>query len=482
MPWTGARPASVDLVPVVLLTIVAAVLRVSQLHQSLLGDEVFTYQDIVGRSFAQVVTTVHTGGENSPPLFFVLAWASAHLADPSTWIRLPSFVLSSATVPLLYLLGRAVHGRLAGLIAAGCYAVAPFAVFYGIEARPYATMMFFVTLSTLAVLRAVRSGSRGWWLAYTLTAAAAAYSHYTAIFALAVQALWSLSVCRDRLGKAVFFNAAIVVLYLPWLPHLRGKALAVIGYLYPLGARRVLTDLLRPFPGHPAAPLRAIPTLVGLLVVAACLAAGAAALIARRRREAGPGGRRLAGSPGQVLMALMVFATPVGLLLYSLLDTDLWLPRGLSASLPAIVVAVGGLVAALPRKALVVALAALAVVLVAGTLRSYDAAYARGPFRAVATYLDRNAPPQDPVMIVSIVGTPAVQAQLHKPHKLESALASTWSAVPPGGTAYIGLDEQLMAIHKLFIPHHRGFAITSVKQFRAGYSLELLTYRRTAGS
>ena len=59
--------------------------------------------------------------------------------------------------------------------------------------------MFFIVLSTLALLRAVRPGaSRAWWGIYALAAAGAAYSHYTAIFVLAGQAIWSLWLARDR--------------------------------------------------------------------------------------------------------------------------------------------------------------------------------------------------------------------------------------------------------------------------------------------
>jgi 4-amino-4-deoxy-L-arabinose transferase-like glycosyltransferase len=472
VPGLGRDELRLELVALALLTILAFILRVSQLHQSLLGDEVFTWQDIDGRSFTSVLSTVHTGGENSPPLFFLLAWAAAHFGDPSVWIRVPSFVLGTATVPVVYVLGREVHGRTAGLIAAGIVAVAPFAVFYGIEARPYGTMMFFVALSTLALIRAVRTGDRRWWLLYTLAAAAAAYSHYTAVFALGVQALWSLWACRRQIAPALVANAAIAVLYLPWLPQLRGKALAVIGALYPLSAHRVLTDLLRPIPGHPAAPLRAIPTLAGLFVFAAVVLAGAVALARRRAPEL----RR--PSAEQALLAALVLATPVGLLLYSLIVTDLWLPRGLSASLPATAIAIGALAAALPRPAAVVAVVAMAVTLLAGTVRSYGTAYARGPFRTMAHYIDRVAAPRAPVLIVSLVGQLAVQAQLRKPHTYETALKQTWADTPPGGVAYIGIDDILLHSGRVKRPQHPGFTVVSHVHFTGSFATELWEYRR----
>jgi 4-amino-4-deoxy-L-arabinose transferase-like glycosyltransferase len=466
-----------EVLPLVALTVLAFVLRFSQLHQSLLGDEVFTWQDIYGHSLRSVLSTVHTGGENSPPLFFLLAWATAHLGDASVWIRLPSFVLGTLTVPVVYALGREVHGRLAAMIAAGIVAVAPFAVFYGIEARPYGSMMFFVAVSTLALLRAVRTRTRWWWLVYTLSAAAAAYTHYTAIFALGVQAVWSLWVCRRRIGAALLANAAIAILYAPWLPHLRGKALAVIGALYPLGVRRVLTDLLRPIPGHPAAPLRAIPTLTGLAVFAVTVLGGAAMLALRARRGATSAGR-LGPSPGQVLLGLLVFATPVGLLLYSLTSTDLWLPRGLSASLPAAAVAIGALAAALPRLAVMLAVVAMAATLLMGTVRSYGTAYARGPFRTIAHYLDRVAAPKTPVLIVSLVGQLAVQAQLQKPHTYESALKQTWRDVAPGGVAYIAIDDLILSSGRVRVPTQAGFTRVAHVHFSGSFATELYEYRR----
>jgi hypothetical protein len=117
------------------LAAVTVFLRFSQIHQSLVGDEVFTYRDIAGRSFQSVLTNVHTGGENSPPLYFVLAWASAKLGDPTVWIRLPSIIAGAAIVPVIYAIGRETVGRAAGLVAAAIFALGPFSFYYGVEAR-----------------------------------------------------------------------------------------------------------------------------------------------------------------------------------------------------------------------------------------------------------------------------------------------------------------------------------------------------------
>lgn len=462
-----------DLIGLGALTIAALALRASQIKQGIAGDEVFTYKDVVGHSLKTVLTTVHTGGENSPPLFFALAWASAKLGNASVWIRLPSIVLGTATVPLTFVLGRELVGRVAALIGAGVMALAPFAVFYGVEARPYATMTFFVALSTLALLRAIRTGSRRWWLGYALAVAAAAYSHYTAIFALGVQALWSLWVCRRRLREPLAAVALAVVLYIPWFPHVRGKALGVIGALYPLGFHRVVTDLLRPFPGHPSAPLRAIPTLAGLVAVAVCLLGGAIALLLRQRAAG------VTWSRGSVLLILLTIATPIGLLLYSLTVTDLWLPRGLSASMPAAALVVGALLAAWPSWLPALASAVVAVTLLLGTLRSFDPAYARGPYRTIASYLDASAAPRDPIAIASLVGVLAVPEMLARPHKIVGSIPAMWHATAPGGEAFIVLDDAIARFYKIGAPVHRGFRLIAHRHYAGALATEVFVYRRS---
>ena len=237
-----------------LLTVAAFLLRLSQMHQSLFGDETLALREIVGHTLLGTVRTVRSGVESTPPLFFVLAWISTKFGDPTVWIRLPSLILGTATIPIVYLLGRETVGRGAGLLGAAVIAASPFATYYGVEARPYATLAFFVALSTLALLLAVRTGRRRWWALYAVAAAAAAHTHYTAIFVLATQGAWSLWACRDRLREPLIANLLAALLYLPWLSQLHGSHLGVYALLEPLTASR------RPARSRPAArrlPLRA---------------------------------------------------------------------------------------------------------------------------------------------------------------------------------------------------------------------------------
>ncbi len=465
-----------EFVGVGVLTLLVLILRWSQIHQSIVGDEIFTYKDVVGRSFGAVLRTVHTGGENSPPLYFLLAWLTAKLGDPTVWIRLPSIILGAAVIPVIYAIGRETAGRTAGFVAALAVGLSPFSFYYGVEARPYATMMFFVALSTLALLRAVKTNHKGWWALYIVSAAAAAYSHYTSIFVLAVQALWSLWYCRDRLRTALIANGLIVLIYLPWLPHLRGKELAVIGALEPLTTKNVFIDLTRLVVGYPYAGVHAIPTYFGLAVVAVCLLAGL--VFAAWRWRASEAVRPPADV---ILLVLQAVATPIGLLLYSLSVTDLWLARGLYASTPALAVLGAALLVAIPRPYSAVAVVAVLVTLVSGTIQASSEAYARPPYRSVAQYLDRTAAPNDPIALASLTGAPSIPTQFHKPHRVVG-LNAIWRLVPAHGEAFVMLDDDLARVLHITSAAPPGFQLTRERHYGGLFPFKLLTYRRSGSS
>jgi hypothetical protein len=163
-------------------------------------------------------------------------------------------------------------------------------------------------------------------------------------------------------------------------------------------------------------------------------------------------------------IAALTLATPVGLLLYSLLFTDLWLPRGLSASMPFAALLIGALLVAMPVRLTALSAAVVAVVLGAGTARSFEPAYARGPFRTIAAYLDRVAGPRDPIRLISVDGSLAVREEIQRPHLLVDSLSAMWSHTAVGGRAYLVVDQTIAQIKRIGTPHEPGFVFLSAAQ------------------
>jgi hypothetical protein len=107
--------------------------------------------------------------------------------------------------------------------------------------------------------------------------------------------------------------------------------------------------------------------------------------------------------PETALLIACALAAPVGLLAGGVVSGHtVFLPRSLSPSLPAAVVLVGALVA--PRRALPAAAIVLAVLALAA-VRTLDPDHRRPDSRAIAHWIDREARPGEPVILLSL-GTP----------------------------------------------------------------------------
>ena len=181
-----------------------------------------------------------------PPLYYLLLrlW-DVVVGSSVVSVRLFSVLIGTAAVPLIYLLGRRLLGRRGGLLAALLLTLSPFHVYYSQEVRMYGL----VTLLGLAAFYfAHRWISQPWasqpravahapaWgslLGYVLAAAAALYTQYYVAFLLlglnlALALHWlrhrpPAPVLRRRAAAWLAAQAAVLLLFLPWLWYAAGR-------------------------------------------------------------------------------------------------------------------------------------------------------------------------------------------------------------------------------------------------------------------
>ncbi len=112
----------------------------------------------------------------------------------------------------------------AALLAALTLVLSPLHIWYSQEARPYALVALFVTLSYLALIAALQGGRRAWVPAYGLTLLLGLYTDVSAVFALAPQLLVLVVAARsDGARRALALTGAALIAalgFLPWLPRL----------------------------------------------------------------------------------------------------------------------------------------------------------------------------------------------------------------------------------------------------------------------
>ncbi len=381
------------------LTALALAVRLVAVNDSLFGDELYSFDD-TRADFGGIFDGLDRN-EVNPPLFYILAWLAAQLGEAPALIRAPSVIAGTALVPVTFVLGRQAISALAGLMGAALVALSPFAVFYATEARAYALLAALVAVSTLALLRALDSGGWGWWITFVVATSAALYSHYTAIFVIGTQALWALLSHRQRIRELVLAHLAVALIYLPWLPSMLDQQsdkakVAIIGDSTSENVSTALEFWARATVGHPYPGLDEIPGTVPLVLLglAALLTAGGLVFLFATRQA--PSARLQ--SPCTLIL-LLAAATPVGLLLYSVGGgADLYIPRNLSASIPALALVLGWALVSIDARVSKLAIALAVTGLGIGVAASLTREHRRPDARGVAQYLESESRATDEVV------------------------------------------------------------------------------------
>jgi uncharacterized membrane protein len=168
-----------------------------------------------------------------PPLYAVLLnrWMNVFGTEDFA-VRAMSALLSTLSVGGTFLIARGMFGLPAAICAAGLHAISPFDVYYAQEARMY----------SLAVLSAVVSaGCLSWLLfaqgklrplvavTYSVATCALINSHYTGLFTVAFEGLFSLWYCiRYRFWNRLIWLSGswlgVLLLWLPWFDIFRHAA------------------------------------------------------------------------------------------------------------------------------------------------------------------------------------------------------------------------------------------------------------------
>lgn len=329
-----------------LITLIGLVLRLHLYGRSLLGDELSTLWIVQNHNLLDTVRVVGTNAEITPPLSFILSWFTTRLGDAPELVRLPSLIAGTATIPLVYLLGRKAVGTGAGLVGAAVFALSPFTTYFAANGRGYAVMLLLLAGSTLVMLRGIETSKPVWWVVYGALSALAMYSHYTAAFVLLAQLGWLFVLYPESRIAALVANGFAALLYLPWIPKVMtdfdSPTTDVMEALQGSGLESKLESLVQWVFGHQLFDISVFPGTAILLVTAAGVLLALGFVIFSRRARSGIEAAPLRG--GFVLLVTIAVATPLAEALLLVIGTDLFGSRNMTASWYGLAPLIGALV------------------------------------------------------------------------------------------------------------------------------------------
>lgn len=231
-------------VAILATTLLAFALRVlTLLSQSLWRDEVDALL-FATRPLPQLLEMFRQPGQNGPLFFLALRPWFAAAGTNEFSLRFPAALAGTLSIPLIYVLMVRLIDRRVALLTALFVAIAPYAIWYGQEAKMYALLTVLVPASLLAVVEIARRGGwQPWVMLYVLTSLGF-YTHLLAALIVPVQVLWLLILPWASQPRRVFGVVLyVLMLGMPYVPFLR--------WIPPLWTSSYQT-------GHPFVPLATI--------------------------------------------------------------------------------------------------------------------------------------------------------------------------------------------------------------------------------
>jgi 4-amino-4-deoxy-L-arabinose transferase-like glycosyltransferase len=190
-----------------------------------LGSESIWFDELVSVSIARMEPwgiLRASLGDNNPPLYYlILHYWMLFTGDSEVAIRLPSAIASALAVPVIYIIGRLLFSRTAGLISALILALSAYQVRYAQEARGYALLVFLGLASFYFLLTLLDDGKRSKLMiaGYVGSTSLLMYTHVYGILLVVAQGIYLLAT-RQTPRKWLLPAGLVAVLYVPgaaWL-------------------------------------------------------------------------------------------------------------------------------------------------------------------------------------------------------------------------------------------------------------------------
>ncbi|MFN8051435.1 MAG: glycosyltransferase family 39 protein [Acidimicrobiales bacterium] len=260
--------------------------------------------------------------DGHPPLYYVLlhGWMSL-FGESDHAVRALSGLITVATLPLAYLVGRRIGGRRLGYTTALVFALSPYAFRYGSETRMYALLMAEVFAGYLLITAAIAAPKLRTLAGIAVTTGLLLWTHYWSMWLIA--AIGVLAVVRlaraQRRGDRELVAGSLKILaamavgaltFVPWVPNLLYQS-AHTGTPWAKSFRitNLIVTSLTEFAGGPYSEAQIGMLLLVILVVIGIFGTG----IDHQRIELDFFAHPLARRPLSVLALTAVIASVVAL-------------------------------------------------------------------------------------------------------------------------------------------------------------------------
>ncbi len=173
-------------------------------------DEAYTFIAFARRSFRAVLTNYDVPNNH---VFHTLLVRLSYLifGDQAWQVRLPVFIAGILLIPCIWLLGRMLHNKQVGLVAAGVVAFIPVLISRSVSARGYPLITLLTVLAFLAAGYCVRRKNLVGWSLFVIFCALGFYTVPVMLYPVGFLFTWMLFSIKD--ARALYTSWG-------WIKHL----------------------------------------------------------------------------------------------------------------------------------------------------------------------------------------------------------------------------------------------------------------------
>ena len=171
------------------MTVLALILRLLDLHQSISYDEAYTFIHFASRPFKHILADY--SAPNNHIFHTILVGVAYRLFGGEPWVlRLPAFLAGVLSVPVMYITARRFFSSQQALGASALIAVVSLFINYSVNGRGYTMLVLFaLLLANFAGILVIRQ-SKAALIAFILTAALGFYTIPIFLYPMAGISLW----------------------------------------------------------------------------------------------------------------------------------------------------------------------------------------------------------------------------------------------------------------------------------------------------
>jgi len=153
--------------------------------------------------------------EANQSLYYILLKFWNWLGNDEGTLRFFSAIFSTASVPIIYLVGKELFNKRTGIVSAYLLGVNGKLIYFGQEIRGYSLLLFLTLCSCFLAIKCVKAPSRKTWTWYVVVNVAGVYVHFFAVWIMLVHAVLIFFLpTKDFDWKGAFTSAVLIIVFL----------------------------------------------------------------------------------------------------------------------------------------------------------------------------------------------------------------------------------------------------------------------------